>query len=1272
MMKRKYLLLLSFALTIGLLTGCGEKEDKNLLEARTAIAENDYAAAQNAVTAAVSGKPDLPEAQALQAILQLRSGSGWKTGAGEWSSALQKVLGTLQPLNNEIETLRNHEDPDSDDLDRLERHVRSRNSAAGFLAAALAEATGSNGNLLADLVGSANSVVITALLEAEKCFNPAHRQTAGDLVKNLGNTPAVTDLLVGATEHPDPEIRAHAVRHLGALKDPSLIGEFQSVLEKKEETPDVLYSAIVALEQLKGPQIIPALRTATRANAAAARMHAAKMLGQLKAADAIPDLVHLLADSDSFVKDSASKALTAIREPSIAPLIRVVDSGAHSVLPEENPDFMAEYQYVANVYIDAKRLRNRRISTQAAAITVLGDLRAQEAIETLINLLDDDDLKKNAAAALTAMKGAAVPHLIQALSDPRDEIRIQVAAALKDIADRRAIAPLTEALNDPQERKEVKASAAEALGKMWARQPNRSGIEALTRALTLDDTTAANAGTALGIIKDKTDSTVSRLISIAMDKRARETVRTAAISAIAGVKPTQATQPMLLLMLSDETSPAIRKAAVTALGEIKAKEATPVLLWVLGTRYDDIKAFQRRLKKQYKTLDGLEDAIGALGVEWTGEHTMPTYRTWAEPKSIPSLVRAEVARALGKIKGDDAKQGLIEALEEDERAAVRQGVAWSLGEIKGDDVIDPLIQAMKKDDRGVVRQEAAEALGKIKGDKVVTPLVMTLQKDKFETARKKAAIALRELKQELSDKGMVDVLARGAGPFEENQEVESIHNEVIASLKKQGNQDTSKFIADALKSQREIKDIGDEWIRWKLVSTLGTLEHKKKPFVPLLMAEAKHPSYPVRKAAVSALGAYKDRQAFDLLVEILRDPDESKSIRAAAASSLGGLLDKRASEPLFVALEDKNAEVRAQAAKALGEIKEAKAVDKLMARVQDSFEDASVRAESITALGKIEDGRAEDLLIGVLDTETGDLYKRAIDALGKLKGRKAIPKLIEILEDRGQDLDASTEALAKVSARVRAALALGEIGDDPRSAEAIARVLADDTEYIVAIKDKLKRNWSWEKYVEAAKAFRLPPFVAAKLIERIDDPWESQLLKAAATRCLGQCEGPVATAKLKALFTHAKHEIRQAAALGAGRGQHNELTGYLVKIMKGETETHKDVRRGATQGLGEMRDASTVPDLIETLNNDANHVEIRQDAAIALGKIGDDAAVSALIEKLQALLASKSVKAVRVNCIKGLGEAGSRKAEATLKLALEDEDSDVHFQAALALSKLEG
>ena len=515
------------------------------------------------------------------------------------------------------------------------------------------------------------------------------------------------------------------------------------------------------------------------------------------------------------------------------------------------------------------------------------------------------------------------------------------------------------------------------------------------------------------------------------------------------------------------------------------------------------------------------------------------------------------------------------------------------------------------------------------------------------------------------------MIQKGVGTFEEDHEVQSVMNEVIASLNKGGGAPTAKYIQDALKSA------DDEWTRWTLLTTLGSLEHmgSVKGLPEVFKLELQHPSYVVRKAAITALGKYKDRGSIDALIKVLQDESEYKSIRAEAAAALGALLDERASAPLLAALDDKNAEVREKAAAALGATKDAEAVGRLVSLVQDRLEHTAVRAASVAALGAMGDKSVESQLLYILRTETGNTRNNAISALGKLKSTKAVPELISILEDRSEPLDASTGDLANASARTKAAASLAEIGDQ-RAAEALGRRVADETEYIVAIHEGLKRNWSWEAFVAAARSFRIPAYVAPKLERRMEDAWEDAPIRTAASLAFVQCDVAQDTsevvARLRTLLAVPKKEVRQATALGIGKSGIRELRDELVKVMKGETELDKDVRRGATQGVGELADPTTEPDLIRVFHDETNHEEIRRDAAIALGKLGTDEAISVLIGKLETLQASKASKDFRIDITKALGTAKNPKAVSVLETVLKDQDADIHFHAAEALFQITG
>ena len=1267
---------LSLIVATALVIGCGEKENRDIIEARAAIVRGDYAAAEVAVQKTGAGNQ---EARHLKAFLQNRT----RTETEGWHQAIAQSNAYLETLATDIFAISLQEDPDSDELDRQERLVRSQNAISGLFAVSLAEAVEKRQELLSELVAHADAAVVIGILAAEKCYQPNALTAVSKLATKLGGGEAVVQLLWQAIHHNDTAIQKEAVRYLGAMRNPELIPIFEEALTETKNAPEVAYRAIVALEQAMGSvadsaAIMPGLQLALRNNSAQVRMHAAKLLGNIQAETAVPDLVRLLADPNSYVKDTAIDALNRIGEPAVAPLLEVLDTGARNLIPDEDTGFATEYQYIASAYIDNLWMKKYRIGTLSAAIQALGLLRLGDGVESLIGELASEELQDQALAALVEMRGVAVLPLIDALKNGTDEngtdeIRVKVADALGQIGDRRAIVPLIEALDtDPY--KEVKALAAVGLGNMLARGEDNRAVIALTNALSYDDTTATNAAEALGKIGVSTEDAVQKLIMIAMEKNMRETLRIAALTALWQLKPEEATQPMLLLMFSDETSPVIRANAVKVLSRIKAPETIPVLLWVLSTQFDEISDFQRHMKREYKTLDVLRTQVDSFQMEWTVAYPRANYRTWGELKPIPSLVRSEVARALGIIKGDTVVEPLADALRDDGRATVRQSAAWALGEVKGDDAIPPLVTALKKDKQGAVRQEAAIALGKIKGQKVIDPLLDVLRNDKYETTRFQAAVALREI--QAGDKGLVDIITKGLGSFDDGYEVQSVQDQVIGALIKDNNIPTAEFALDALKSA------DDEWVRWALVHVIGATV--KKVAVDAMHEELKHPSYVVRRRAAESLGGFKERRVVEPLIAILENMDEMKSVRAAAAVSLGALKDERASVPLLTALSDENAEIRWRAAAALGNLKDAKAITRLSEMVENPLEPDTVRNVAVAALGNIGNKAAEAVLIRALDIRVGNISKNAIVALGKLESETAIPTLIAILEDKQIALDASTAALANASSRTKAAIALGEIGG-ARAAEAVAKRLVDDTEYIVALEDAvnrktigaddLKRNWSWEVFVNAAKKLDLPAFVAPKMAARAEDEWENHPVRNAAMVALGRCntaDVTLDTSQLKQRLADPDIDTRKATALSVGQAGISELIPELVQIMKAETESEHDVRRAATQGLGELADETTTDALIEVINNDENHVEIRRDASRALGKIGTDKAVTALVEKLTALHEAQITRGFRLDAIKALGEAKNAKAVSLLELVLQDQDAEIHFQAAAALFEITG
>ena len=593
-MQIKPISLIAFTILVaGLLVGCGEKENKNILKARLALSNQEYQDARVSVDVVLQTNPNSHEAKLLDIILDI------ETGTAKLSAAISKIVEELRPINQEIQTLETKEDPDSDDLDQLEAFIRSRNAVTGSLAQVL---KGKSLQPTQDLV--------LVLLEGEQCYSTITRQLSEDLILGMGDTVSA-HLTQIAINHPSNGIRKSAVKHLGYLGGNEFIMVFHQILKNINESPEVLYEVVVALEQMLSPEILPILRTATQTNSAQVRMYSARLIGQLKTPDAIDDLIRLFADSNSYVKGQAQLALLHIGVPSIDPLIEVLNKRAVNIIPDKNSGIVSESQFIATAYIDEDRRTSRRLGVQRTVIEALGIFNARQAIPQLIDLLDDDDLNGNVTSALTAMGKPEFPRLasskknseedlisslINAMGDMKrsNQVRIQSAQILSNIGDLRAVEALVNALEkDPL--KEMRAIAASAIGNMRARGKDLviRSVEVLARSLNdKNDTIVINASKALGQLNVQYDNADQKLIEIAQDKRRRETVRREALSALVILKPQHARQAMLRIMFSDDTSPDLRRAAVKVLSEIGDDATKHALIWAFSTRYENVRKFQ--------------------------------------------------------------------------------------------------------------------------------------------------------------------------------------------------------------------------------------------------------------------------------------------------------------------------------------------------------------------------------------------------------------------------------------------------------------------------------------------------------------------------------------------------------------------------------------------------------------------------------------------------------------------------------------------------------
>jgi HEAT repeat protein len=169
------------------------------------------------------------------------------------------------------------------------------------------------------------------------------------------------------------------------------------------------------------------------------------------------------------------------------------------------------------------------------------------------------------------------------------------------------------------------------------------------------------------------------------------------------------------------------------------------------------------------------------------------------------------------------------------------------------------------------------------------------------------------------------------------------------------------------------------------------------PNVGKLISQLADPNDGVREHAAMELGFVSDARAVDPLIAALNDKDYG--VRVSAVDSLGYYIsDPRSIGSLIAALKDPDSPVvRDAAAKVLGWTKAPRAVEPLIAALQDK--DFVVRGDAATALGGTEDPRAVEPLIAALQDKESVVRWDAAKALGVTGDPRSVEPLIAAVKD---------------------------------------------------------------------------------------------------------------------------------------------------------------------------------------------------------------------------------------------------------------------------------
>ncbi|HEX8142337.1 MAG TPA: HEAT repeat domain-containing protein [Pyrinomonadaceae bacterium] len=373
-------------------------------------------------------------------------------------------------------------------------------------------------------------------------------------------------------------------------------------------------------------------------------------------------------------------------------------------------------------------------------------------------------------------------------------------------------------------------------------------------------------------------------------------------------------------------------------------------------------------------------------------------------------VRQAAARALGEIGEDHAAMHLV-GLFDDPVAYVREEAVRALGKIGGDHLVERLKPALK-DGSGDVR-DAAIQLVRRANTPDVSEVVREYEADERvrqeAESQRKAELERRknELQREREILSLIDGLKFGS------DETKKAARKALAHFGEPAVGPLSAALDDCVYKAEKHK--GDNVLRNARFFISDTLADIGGPAAA--RALLRYVGEPFATHRIVRIGP----AAVGPLIEALRSSPlihrRSTKNRKGAAEALGAIKDARAVEPLIAALND-DPEVQWEAAKALGELGDKRAVEPLISLLKDRTVDWFRHAEVATALGQIGDARAIEPLIAALKHNEGQVRRQAAEALGKFADKGAVEPLISLLKDSYQDVCE------------RAATALGKIGDE--------------------------------------------------------------------------------------------------------------------------------------------------------------------------------------------------------------------------------------------------
>lgn len=743
------------------------------------------------------------------------------------------------------------------------------------------------------------------------------------------------------------------------------------------------------------------------------RLRAVQALATVEGLDPEPMLVVALGDPNWRVRKAAVKIVAQRGGDSIsASLLRSLRE------EHRNPSILnSVLQVLAHSHVDTipaliDCLNDTDVDLRIYSALTLGEQDDSRAIPALIRALEDSDtnVRYHAIDALGHLRAhEAVEPLLQ-LAESRDfYVAFPALDALMRIGDPTVSSRLVPLLED-----ELLCSAvADALGQLG----DASVVQPLSQFLNRSGVPVCVIAGAIAKLCDRYETTYGEggyIIDLV-----HSTINPTGIQNILNALPTANTQELrtLVPLLGHLQGKAVERALTQLLGQATVRSAVVEALVRYGKRVTNLLIEQL----QAQDLDIRQAAVVALG-RIGDAHAVPALTRLLTTDPDLTIATAGALAQIGDARAFEALLGLIGHPD----AAVRQAAIAALNSLGHPDMPQHLVELLQEPDP-LVRESAVKIAGYFAFDECVA-LLLERCHDADENVRR-AAI---ELIPYLEDVSVLEALA---------QALEDPTPKVRASAVRALGQMESAIAFPYL--LRALKD-SDAWVRYYAARAIGWHGYPEavEALEELVFCD---PAYPVRAAAIEALGRVGGTHAVAILAPLIEAAETNSDLVRVALIALGQIGHPNSLPPLRAALRSPEPERRIWAIRALGQrggtgvegaLQALATTDPELEVVQAAIEALQKLATpeaiaglleltanpthneaGISALANLGTAHLDAIGRGLTHTNAG-VRRAVVEVLTRMKHPRASEFLLTALEDRDTSVRlAAVQALANLGNR---------------------------------------------------------------------------------------------------------------------------------------------------------------------------------------------------------------------------------------------------------------